>query len=146
MAVCWGHLLLFLLSSCEVIGCYVTQCSSVPVGLWVCRHRHAAAVFLHITIWMTKAAVEHWSLLMWRTLIWWDTQHATHTYSMLSSWTTYHCPNCVLICLLLAPRVTLVCVSFTSSRCPAVVNTGASTSVSIQPRRKVVLAHWVICV
>ncbi len=47
----------------------------------------------------------------------------------------------LLICLFLAPRVKLVCVSSTSSRCPAAVNTGAYTSVSIQPRIKVGLAH-----
>lgn len=66
------------LSSYEVIGCYVTQCLSVPVALWVCRHQPAAAASLRITVWMTKEAVERWSLLMWRTSTPWDTQHAIH--------------------------------------------------------------------
>lgn len=39
-------------------------------------------------------------------------------------------------------RVMLVCLSFTSFRFPAVVNTGTSTSVSTRPRRKVGMAHW----
>lgn len=112
VVVLWVQLRLFVithlhfsspLSSYEVIGCCVTQCLSVPVALWVCRHQPAAAASLHITVWMTKAAVEHWSLLMWRTSIRWDTQHAIHLqYTLticnffsfavkLNNLSTYHC-------------------------------------------------------
>lgn len=72
--------------------------------------------------------------------------HTHILFSVLSNLTTNYCPNFVLICLLLAPRVTLGCMSSTSSRCPAVVNTGVSTGVSTQQKRKVGLVHWVICI
>lgn len=45
-----------------------------------------------------------------------------------------------------ATRVIPVCVSSTSFRCPALVNSGTSTSVSIQPKKKVIVAHQVMCV
>ena len=70
--------------------------------------------------------------------------HHMSFFLLLSSWTTNHCSSFVWIDLLSALRMSLACVSSTSSRCPAAANTGVSTSVSTQPGKQVCLTHWVI--
>lgn len=62
---------------------------------------------------------------------------------LLWNLSTYQCSSLVLI--LLTPRVKLACVSSTLFRCPAAVNTGASTSASTLPRIKVGMAELCWC-